>query len=57
MESKKTPQDKYADQCNPNHPRDGPGRPHGYQGANQQHDLDNYANQKNKNNPKFLPKQ
>jgi len=57
MESKKTTQDRYADQCNPNHPKDGPGRPHGYQGENQQHDLDNHANQKNKNNPKFLPKQ
>jgi len=47
---------QYSDQCNPNHPSDGPGRKHAYQGAMDDANLNNHSNQLNQNNKLFIPK-
>jgi len=47
---------QYSNQCNPNHPSDGPGRQHAYQGANDRANLNNHSNQLNPNNERFVQK-
>lgn len=39
-----------ANQCNPNHPKDGPGRDAGWKGNTEKAAMDNKANQANPNN-------
>jgi len=49
-------QNNRVNQCNPNHPSDGPGRPSNYQGATDKSNLNNHANQLNPNNDRYVEK-
>jgi len=55
MNSNNSAQQNRTNQCNPNHQPTGPGRTAGYKGDLSKANLDNHADQLNKNNQKYQP--